>query len=86
VDAANFPGSYYCQLKLLDVNRIKLDAIFRPQSAPRCHCIPKVERRWLLPLRAVMAEPTNGSHAGTIHGERGWGRVCSLPHHQRSPE
>jgi hypothetical protein len=28
VDAANFPGSYCQQLKSVDVNRIKLDAIF----------------------------------------------------------
>jgi len=28
VDPASFTGSYYCQLKPVEVNRIKLDTIF----------------------------------------------------------
>lgn len=34
VDAASFAGSYYCQLKSVQVNRIKLDSIFDRRVLP----------------------------------------------------
>jgi hypothetical protein len=86
VDPASFTGSYYCQLKPVNVNRIKLDAIFDRRVLRAVIASRRLNGGVSGRSRAVMAEPTNGSHAGTIRGDRCWGAFATPPDDQRSPE